>query len=163
MKVKLNMKSPGFFFLGDISLNQTIKDFEVDLKEKADHVIAAVMHSVMVGKVTVDKQLHEILDLISDTDLKSKMAKRAGIVLPEVSVAEVKPSVLVNDIIKPVEEVVPSADEILGNLLTGGSKRVVENIQMANLSKDELTKILELESIGKNRIAVKTVISELIG
>lgn len=173
MKVTLTLKTSGFFFVGDLSLSSKAPVVEVDLTGKSDNFIVTVINSTLYAKLAMDKDPKELIPLIKDKNTKVKMAKRLGIAVTESVIKEVEPEVVAiaepvveAPVVAAVEVAVetgPSESDILGNLLSGGTKKTVEAVTKAGLSKDELAKLLELEMAGKDRSAVKAVITDLIG
>ncbi len=174
MKVNLTLKTLGFFFVGDIGLDTKNNQTEVDLEGRSDAFVATIIHNILLGKLEASVSTKELLDQIKGQDMKEKVGRAARIeVAPKVEdVAPVEVEVKVDPVpvveevsseVAPVVDVVPSADEVLGNLLDGGVRKVLEGVEKSNLSKEELQKLLDLEKEGKNRIAVKTVLEGIIG
>jgi acid stress-induced BolA-like protein IbaG/YrbA len=160
MNLEISLVDRGFFFIDDLTLSQATPKATIDLTGKSDHYIITVVTGALVGKLKLNKDYKDLVNLIKSAPLKKRLARQAMVTITEehtVSVDNLDPTLEV-EVIAPEP---PTQTQILTGLLEGGVKKVIENISNANLSQQELGELLKIELATKNRSAAKAAIMGL--
>ena len=173
MKIKARLARKTFFFLGDIQLSKSGGEVVIDLRGKGDNTLVAMARAVHGAVIISDTSAKDILELVTNLDLKRQVSLQMGLVKPDFKSQEVVKAEVVEVQVEAVEEPVTEAPKVvpaepeqkpedagipLESYLKGSSRAVGNKIKKADLSDAEKTELYAMEEAGLNRSQVKKVL-----
>lgn len=160
MNLEINFIDRGYFFVDEVALSPVKREITVEnFERKSDSFICTILGATLMGRLTLNEDFKNIVNLLRDPDTKKTMARKANVEITEMRTISIDGAdpIVIDDSNKEV------VVDTVAALLVGSIKKVVENLGNAKLSKSELERLLNLERDGKNRGAIKAVLVSAIG
>jgi hypothetical protein len=180
MDIKIELIEKAFFFTDGINLTKAQGQKSIFVPELSDPVIRTIGTSVACGILKSDTSYQDIVMQIQNDELRFDTQRNLGINIESAKlVDEVKMEVLEvieaevevasEEVEEEVEEVITIKedtplemdDDLLLSILAGTTKAVGRKVKRASFTDSEKSRLLELETNAKNRVAVKSLIESI--
>lgn len=176
MEIKIKLLSKAFLFIDNFGLTKSDGEKVLDLTNRSDSFIKTVITNLAYGISEADVDWKDLISLIKDSNIRKDVEDQLGVNVSIFSdtidaVTEVL-EIVTEEVIEeteeeqeevPMQDTLPEENKIpemnLADLLEGTTKIVSRRLLNADLSDEDKATLLSLETQGKDRVAVKSLLN----